>query len=166
MLESKKSNRIKIIDLGLSQIQSKKKSLKTERGSIYYLAPEMIRKDYDHKIDIWSAGVIFYILVTGNPPFNAMVEGANGNMGIDSKKIKEKILKGKVNFKCKIFKKCDPEIREIIQMMLTYDPTQRPNAKDILQLPWFRRESISKRSGKGGINGSAGRSLHEFAQFQ
>lgn len=167
LIESKKSSRIKIIDLGLSQIRSKKRNLKTERGSIYYLAPEMIRKDYDHKVDVWSAGVIFYILITGNPPFNAMVKGTNGNMGIDSAKIKEKILKGKVDFKCKIFNKCDPEIREIIRLMLTYDPVKRPDAKDILQLPWFRRESVSRRPGKGGTsNDSAGRGLLEPAQLQ
>jgi calcium-dependent protein kinase len=150
LLESKDSNRIKIIDLGLSQIVSKKNNLKTERGSIYYLAPEMIRKDYDHKVDIWSAGVIFYILVTGVPPFNAMVEGPNGNMGIDSKKIKEKILKGKTSFKAKLFKNFDPEVKEIIQAMLTYDPKERPDAKEILQYAWFKKK-ISKKKKEEGI---------------
>jgi calcium-dependent protein kinase len=124
---------------------SKKNSLKTERGSIYYLAPEMIKKNYDHKVDIWSAGVIFYILVTGVPPFNAMVKGANGNMGIDSAKIKELILKGKVSFKNKVFKKYDGGIKEIIKGMLTYKPSERPNAKEILMHPWFKEKKSKKK---------------------
>ena len=124
---------------------SSKKSLKSERGSIYYLAPEMIKKNYNHKVDIWSAGVIFYILLTGVPPFNAMVKGANGNMGIDSAKIKELILKGKVSFKSKVFKKYDPGIKEIIKSMLTYDPEERPNAKEILQHVWFKKKSKKKQ---------------------
>ena len=152
LLESKGSTRIKIIDLGLSQILSKKNNLKSERGSIYYLAPEMIKKDYNHKVDIWSAGVIFYILVTGEPPFNAMIEGPNGNMGIDSNKIKEKILKGKVSFKSKVFKKFDPEVKEIIQAMLTYNPKKRPDAKELLQTTWFKTKVSKKKKQEGSFS--------------
>ena len=111
----------------------------------------MIKKNYNHKVDIWSAGVIFYILVTGKPPFNAMVRGANGNMGIDSDKIKEKILKGKVNFNIKEFEKYDHGVKEIINAMLTFNPKQRPDAKDILQHPWFKNK-INLNKKKQGIN--------------
>jgi calcium-dependent protein kinase len=113
---------------------NKKKTLKTERGSIYYLAPEMIKKNYNHKVDIWSAGVIFYILVTGSPPFNATTKN-----GIDSAKIKDLILKGKVDYKNEKFNKYDPGVKELIQLMLTYDPEERPNAKNLLTHPWFKK---------------------------
>ena len=135
LLESKNSDRIKIIDLGLSQTIKKNKSLKIERGSIYYLAPEMIKKKYDHKVDIWSAGVIFYILVTGNPPFNA-----TDKTGIDYNTIKKKILAGKVDLLDKAFNDVDPEVPDIIKLMLTFDPLERPDAKDILNHPWFQTE--------------------------
>ena len=78
LLESESSNRIKIIDLGLSQINDKNKPLKSERGSIYYVAPEMILKNYNHKVDIWASGVIFYVLLTGKPPFHAVSINING----------------------------------------------------------------------------------------
>ena len=147
LIESKNSNRIKIIDLGLSQKLSKKDALKAERGSIYYLAPEILKKNYNHKVDVWSAGVIFYILLSGEPPFNAMVTGTNGNMGIDSDKIKELILKEDVSFKKKIFGKYDPQVLEILKLMLNKNPNQRPEAKEILRFPWFR-DNKSEKNGK------------------
>jgi len=131
-------------------LSNKNIGLKSERGSIYYLAPEMIKKNYNHKVDIWSAGVIFYILVTGTPPFNSMVKGANGNMGIDSTKIKELILKGKVSYKNKIFKKYDPEVKEIIKKMLTLNPKKRSDAKEILKHPWFKKKKIKNKKQEEG----------------
>ena len=109
----------------------------------------MIKKNYDHKVDIWSAGVIFYILITGKPPFNAMTKGTNGNVGLDSVKIKEKILEGRINFNDKMFKDVDPGVVEIIKMMLTYDPKKRPEAKEILSHPWFKSKQDTKKTEKG-----------------
>ena len=56
---------------------------------IYYIAPEVLNKKYDEKCDIWSCGVILYILLCGYPPF----------YGNNDKEIKEKILSGKLEFK-------------------------------------------------------------------
>ena len=145
LLESKNSDKIKIIDLGLSQTLKKNKSLRLERGSIYYLAPEMIKQKYDHKVDIWSAGVIFYILMTGKPPFNA-----TSKTGIDYNAVKQKILKGKVDLLNKAFKNVDPQVPEIIKLMLTFDPLTRPEAKQILSLPWFAAE-VSPIEKNGGL---------------
>lgn len=55
---------------------------------MYYIAPEVIKKNYDEKCDIWSAGVILFMMISGNPPFN----------GRTDKSIFDKILKGSVNF--------------------------------------------------------------------
>lgn len=140
MLESKNDTVIKIIDLGLSQIKNKNSVLNAERGSIYYLAPEMILKSYDHKVDIWSAGIIFYILLSGKPPFNAMIKGTNGGYVLDSNAIKRKILKGNVSFEEPVFKQVGKDVIDIIKSMLTYNPRERPEAKEILQLPFFHKK--------------------------
>lgn len=64
----------------------------TERfGTIYYISPEVLKGDYGAKCDIWSLGVIMYILLCGEPPFN----GDNDDV------IMTKIMKGKFDFKCK-----------------------------------------------------------------
>lgn len=64
----------------------------TERfGTIYYISPEVLKGEYSAKCDIWSLGVILYILLSGEPPFN----------GDSDDVIMEKILKGKFEYKCK-----------------------------------------------------------------
>ena len=64
-----KNNPIKVIDFGLSQFISDQK-LTTKVGTAYYVSPEILKGDYTEKCDIWSAGVILYIFLSGDPPFN------------------------------------------------------------------------------------------------
>ena len=63
---------IKIIDFGTSKVFDPKKKMKQAIGTPYYIAPEVIKGSYDSKCDIWSCGVILYILLTGKPPFNGV----------------------------------------------------------------------------------------------
>lgn len=111
----------------------------------------MIKKNYNHKVDIWSAGVIYYILVTGEPPFNGMSRAPNGQMGLDSNKIKQKILKGKADFSLKEFDNFDPRVKEVIQAMLTYDPAQRPEASDLLKHSYFLEKIDEKQQKEGNF---------------
>lgn len=67
---------LKVIDFGLSKIFDKKDNkMTTKVGTAYYVSPEVLQGNYDQSCDIWSAGVILYIILTGDPPFN----GANDN---------------------------------------------------------------------------------------
>ena len=80
---------LKVIDFGLSRIFTEKDhKMKTKVGTAYYVSPEILSGDYDEKCDIWSSGVILYILLTGDPPFN----GENDNV------IYRKISKKKFSF--------------------------------------------------------------------
>ena len=151
-MESKAvSSRIKLIDMGLGQIITKNKKLIKPRGSIYYLAPEMIKKNYDQKVDIWSSGVIFFILVTGKPPFSAMKRGPNGSMALDNEAIKRKILKGYIDFEDKAFKYVDKGVIEILKMMFIYDSEKRASASDILKHPWFDSKEENEDRQLGNI---------------
>ena len=64
------NNSLKVIDFGLSQNISNKKRLSSKVGTPYYISPEILEGNYTEKCDIWSAGVIFYVLLTGELPFN------------------------------------------------------------------------------------------------
>ena len=70
LLENKKKTAaVKLIDFGTSGTYDPNKSLTMRVGTPYYMAPEVINKSYNEKCDIWSCGVILYILLCGYPPF-------------------------------------------------------------------------------------------------
>lgn len=61
---------IKVIDFGLAApYHENGEKLKESVGTIYYMAPEILERDYDSKVDIWSCGVIAFVLLSGYPPF-------------------------------------------------------------------------------------------------
>ena len=64
---------IKVIDFGTADTFSATGKLKTVMGTPYYIAPEVLMESYNEKCDVWSCGVILFILLSGTPPFN----GAN-----------------------------------------------------------------------------------------
>jgi calcium-dependent protein kinase len=95
---------------------------------VYYMAPEVIKKKYNQKCDIWSLGVILYIMLTGRPPFVAPSDA----------EIYELILKGEVPFPEEKWTKISPPAKDLVQKMLAYDPAARITAKDALSHPWIR----------------------------
>jgi calcium-dependent protein kinase len=64
------SQTLKIADFGAAVFFDPNKKLKDLVGTPYYMAPEVINGIYDEKCDVWSCGVILYILLSGSPPFN------------------------------------------------------------------------------------------------
>ena len=126
---NEKDNPIKVIDFGLSQIFINRK-LKTKVGTAYYVAPEILKGDYTEKCDIWSAGVILYIFLSGDPPFN----GRNDN------EIYNKIAQMKFTFPDKKWKKISNEAKDLISHMICPEKV-RYNAKQVMAHPWFKNAS-------------------------
>mmetsp|Transcript_37359 Transcript_37359/g.33498 ORF Transcript_37359/g.33498 Transcript_37359/m.33498 type:complete len:88 (-) Transcript_37359:792-1055(-) len=81
-------------------------------GTAYYIAPEVLNKNYDEKCDVWSCGVIMYILLCGYPPFG----------GHNDKEILKRVRLGKFKFDDEEWGKISPEAKSLIKRMLTYDP--------------------------------------------
>lgn len=69
MLYDIESKQIKIIDFGTAVKINKEKPLEGMIGTMYYIAPEVISGQYDEICDVWSCGVILYIVLCGFPPF-------------------------------------------------------------------------------------------------
>lgn len=77
---------MKLIDFGTSVIYRKGENLKGVHGTSYYIAPEVLNSFYDERCDVWSIGVITYILLSGRPPFEDPDQ--------DDEKIAKQVLKG------------------------------------------------------------------------
>ena len=93
------------------------------------MAPEVLKYSYDSKCDIWSCGVIMYILLCGYPPFN----------GKSDKAIMNRILKGKFVFLPDDWKYVSSSAKRLIEKALVYEPKKRMDAKMYLEDEWFKR---------------------------
>ena len=121
--------RIKICDFGTSKIHDKGTIQKKIVGSSYYIAPEILEKKYNEKCDLWSCGVILYILLSGKPPFE----------GIKDEEILEKVRFGKYDLNDSAFNNISNEAKELIQNLLIMDYHKRISAEDALNNIWFKK---------------------------
>jgi calcium-dependent protein kinase len=135
LLDTKKQNIIKIIDWGTARFYEKNKKMNRVSGTPYYIAPEVILEKYDEKCDVWSCGVIMYILLCGYPPFNAD----------NDTEIMNKIKVGKFSFPAEEWDQISSEAKDLITKMLTYKSNERPSASDCLLHKWFT-ENTSKNN--------------------
>lgn len=103
-------------------------------GTPYYIAPEVLEKRYDHKCDIWSCGVILYILLTGVPPFN----------GKDDHQIMDKVSNGNYSLSIPEFENVSKLAKKLIKKMLEFNPSKRYDAQQSLDDEWFRVQATSE----------------------
>nr|CAD1844791.1 unnamed protein product [Ananas comosus var. bracteatus] len=124
---------LKAIDFGLSVFIDEGKPLRDVVGSAYYVAPEVLKKNYGKEIDVWSAGVILYILLCGVPPFWAETE----------KGIFDAILQGNVDLSSSPWPSISASAKDLIRKMLTRDPKKRITAAQALEHPWLREDGVA-----------------------
>lgn len=118
---------IKLIDFGTTEILRKNKMISQTVGTPYYIAPEVIKKKYNNKCDIWSAGVIMYTLLCGYPPFN----GKNDN------EIMNNIISGDFDLVAGPWESISNEAKELVRNLLSYNPNERPTAIEALSHHWI-----------------------------
>ena len=121
-----KYSSLKLIDFGLSIPRNAKRE-RYRVGTPYYMAPEMIRGKYCYESDMWSIGVIMYVLVTGHQPFR----------GRDQEKVFEKISEGKYDIKLLNKQGCSPQLKDLIKKILIVNPKKRLGVEGALNHEWF-----------------------------
>ncbi len=119
---------IKIIDFGTARIFDKNKKPQSIVGSSYYIAPEVLRQKYNKECDLWSVGVILYMFIVGHAPFD----------GCDDEEITNNIQRGVYRKKDRRWLKASKEVKDLIEKLLTYRPSQRLTAIQALNHPWFK----------------------------
>ncbi len=119
---------IKICDFGTSKIFEKGAVQRQFVGSSYYIAPEVLKQRYNEKCDLWSCGVIMYILLSTIPPFG----------GNDDEEIMRNVAKGKYDLSSPPFNKLSSSCLDLIRKLLTMDINKRINAEQALNHPWFK----------------------------
>jgi len=126
---------IKVTDFGLSK-DFGQATLKTSCGTPDYVAPEVLKgMPYDNSVDIWSIGVITYILLCGFPPF----------YGNSDQQIFEKIMKADYDFPSPDWDDISDEAKEFIGAILVLDFSTRPSASDCLLAPWLDNKGVNQR---------------------
>uniref|UniRef100_A0A7S0RDU7 non-specific serine/threonine protein kinase n=1 Tax=Pyramimonas obovata TaxID=1411642 RepID=A0A7S0RDU7_9CHLO len=129
LLKDKSSDAaVKATDWGLSVFFAPGQKYKDIVGSAYYVAPEVLKKNYGPEIDVWSAGVILYILLSGVPPFWAETEGG----------IFEAVRRGVYDLNAKPWDKISNTAKDLIRKLLVHDPKKRLTAAEALQHRWLR----------------------------
>jgi len=127
-------SKLKIIDFGLSTKENRQESEQADSpgrdsrvGTAYYMAPEVVDKKHSKICDVWSVGVVLYVLLCGYPPFS----------GNNDAEIFESIREGKLVFHDPEWTSISAEAKDLITKLLTVDPTKRYSAEQALMHSWF-----------------------------
>lgn len=121
---------MKIIDFGLSDFIRPDERLNDIVGSAYYVAPEVLHRSYSTEADMWSIGVITYILLCGSRPFWARTESG----------IFRSVLRADPNFDDSPWQSVSPEAKDFVKRLLNKDYRKRMTAAQALSHPWLRDE--------------------------
>ncbi|GMI96218.1 phosphoenolpyruvate carboxylase-related kinase 1 [Hibiscus trionum] len=120
------SSPIKLADFGLATYVKRGENLHGTVGSPFYIAPEVLAGGYDEAADVWSAGVILYILLSGMPPFG----------GKTKSKIFDAVRAAELRFPVDPWDHISLSARDLIIGMLCVDPSKRLSAAQVLDHPW------------------------------
>ncbi|XP_024401417.1 calcium-dependent protein kinase 26 [Physcomitrium patens] len=130
---TKEDAALKTTDFGLSVFFKPGEIFRDVVGSPYYVAPEVLRKNYGPEADVWSAGVILYILLCGVPPFWAETEQG----------IFEQVLKSELDFATDPWPKISDSAKDLIRKMLNPEASKRMKAHHVLCHPWICEDGVA-----------------------
>jgi len=124
-------NLLKIIDFGLSCKFEPGKLLQTKAGTPYYVAPQVLAGKYDQLSDMWSVGVIMYVMLCGYPPF----------FGETDAEVLSKVRLGTFSFNAADWKNISEDAKNLIRMLLKMNHRERYTAEQALNHEWIKNKA-------------------------
>merc|ERR1712008_512196 len=135
MYDDEDSDHLKLINFGFSKVWTPNTKMATNCGTLAYVAPEVLDRNYTSQCDLWSLGVTVFIMVFGYLPF----------FGYEDEQLTA-IRAGKYHVKEEIWHKVSPEVREFVKALVVVDPERRLTATSALEHPWIKRRDTIQRS--------------------
>jgi len=129
--ETIEKNFLKIIDFGLSCKFEPNQVLTTKAGTPYYVAPQVLAGKYDQQSDLWSVGVIMYVMLCGYPPF----------FGETDQEVLAKVRLGNFSFNAADWKNVSEDAKNLIRMLLKMNPRDRYTAEQALNHEWIKNKA-------------------------
>lgn len=126
---------LKLIDWGMSRIFTGEPMTQIH-GTVYYVSPQVLAGNYDNKCDVWSIGVIVYMILSGSPPFP----------GQNDQEIISRIKSTEVSFEGPRWIGISKDAKDYISMLLTRDPRKRPTAAEAMDHAWLRRMVVDENA--------------------
>ena len=137
LTEASDKGNIKIMDFGLSKILGKKEKSTDGFGTLTFVSPEvLIRKPYNKEVDIWSLGVILYLMLSGDLPFDDPDD--------NEQKIAKSIVYEDVKFPPEKFGKRSKAVIELIKGCLTKEPKNRIKIDEVIKGEWMKQQLFSE----------------------
>uniref|UniRef100_A0A251UE45 non-specific serine/threonine protein kinase n=1 Tax=Helianthus annuus TaxID=4232 RepID=A0A251UE45_HELAN len=141
LMNDKEDAVLKAIDFGLSVFFKPGESFHHIVGSPYYVAPEVLEKNYGPEVDVWSVGVIVYILLCGVPPFWA---GASSVTPWQTQEeIFEQVQHGDLDLSSSPWLSISDGAKDLVRRMLDRDPKRRLTAHEVLSHPWIEVNDVA-----------------------
>lgn len=161
LYEKDSTDHLKLIDFGFSKVYNPDTDMKMRMscGTLAYVAPEVLNKSYGVKCDMWSVGVVIFILLVGYMPFS----------GPDEKQIAN-IREGKFTLKPDKWSQVSEEALDFIKKLIVVNPVKRMSAEEALNHPWIigRTDMLSKHGSGSSVTAdveeSTAHSLFKFSQ--
>jgi len=126
---------LKLIDFGFAKRFSPGRHSETCCGTLFYAAPEVLNERYDHKVDVWSLGVVIYLMLVGEVPWG---------WETDEKKLKKLVRTHKIATDSKPWSRISQDAKSFVLLLLLRDAKQRPLAVQALQHSWLQTKNNDK----------------------
>lgn len=126
------TNVLKLIDFGLACHSTPGKVHRAFVGTPGYVSPQVVTRRYDRQCDLWSCGVIMYILLSGSSPFG----------GANEKEVIAKVRQGQINTSSTRWHPVSADAKDLIRQLLKRNPAERYNAEQALSHPWIKHTAL------------------------